>query len=401
MNRREHTILILVLGSLTAVGPFSIDMYLPGFPAIAQDLGTDISHVALTLTSYFIGISAGQLGYGPLLDRYGRKKPVVAGLLLYIVAAIGCGLAPSIHWLIGLRFLLALGSCVGIVAARAVVRDLFPIREIPRIFSTLMLVLGVSPIIAPSVGAYVAAAYGWRGIFAVLALIAVLILTAVIRYLPESSPGDRSVSLRPARMASNYLKLFREPMFVSYGLASAAASAGLFSYISDSPFVFMKLHGFSEREFGLIFGLSACGVIGASQLNRFWLRTKTSREISLTAVIGQCLVAVLLIVAALVGLPAVVVIVLVFCYLAGLGSLSPNTTAIALEPFATNAGTASALLGSMQMAGGAAGSALVSSLHNGTALPMTSLLLAASMISLSLQLWYRRIGTLTPAPGSK
>jgi DHA1 family bicyclomycin/chloramphenicol resistance-like MFS transporter len=210
MTSRQRTVLILVVGSLTAVGPFSIDMYLPGFPAIARDLGTDIAQVALSLTSYFIGISLGQLGYGPLVDRYGRKRPVIAGLIIYIVAAIGCGLVPTIHWLIAFRFFLALGSCVGIVAARAVVRDLFPLRDVAKIFSTLMLVLAVSPLFAPSLGAFVSEAYSWRYIFAVLAFIGLAILLLVIRFLPESRPPDASISLRPANMARNYIRILKE-----------------------------------------------------------------------------------------------------------------------------------------------------------------------------------------------
>jgi DHA1 family bicyclomycin/chloramphenicol resistance-like MFS transporter len=389
MNRRQHRILILVLGSVTAVGPFSIDMYLPGFPAIARDLNTDISHVALSLTSYFIGVSVGQIGYGPLLDRFGRKKPLIAGLLLYIIASIGCGLSPTIHWLVAQRLLLALGGCVGIVAARAIVRDLFPLNEVARIFSTLMLVLGVSPIIAPSLGAYVADTFSWRYIFAVLAVIVTIILVAVIRYLPESRPPDKSISLHPFSMMCNYVRLFKEPTFVAYAFASAAASAGLFAYISDSPFVFMNLFGLSEQQFGLVFSMSACGVIGASQVNRFWLRVRTSKEISLSAVVAQCVVAMLLVAGVLAGAPAMAIIALMVCYLACVGFISPNTTALAIEPFAAQAGTASALLGTMQMTAGAFASALVSYFHDGTALPMAVLLMVSPLLSLGLQLGYR------------
>jgi DHA1 family bicyclomycin/chloramphenicol resistance-like MFS transporter len=389
MNRRQHRIFILVLGSVTAVGPFSIDMYLPGFPAIAKDLHTDISHVALSLTSYFIGVSAGQLGYGPLLDRFGRKKPLIAGLLLYIVASIGCGLSPTLHWLVAQRLLLALGGCVGIVAARAMVRDLFPMNEVARIFSTLMLVLGISPIIAPSVGAYVADTYSWRYIFAVLGAIVTIVLIAVIRFLPESRPPDRSVSLHPFNMTRNYIRIFKEPTFVVYAFASAAASTGLFAYISDAPFVFMNLFGMNEQQFGLVFSISACGVIGASQFNRLWLRAHSSRTISMITVIAQSFVGMLLIAGVLTGAPVVVIIALLVCYLAGVGLLSPNTTAIAIEPFAAQAGTASALLGAMQMTAGAIGSALVSFFHNGTALPVTALLTLSSLLSLGLQISYK------------
>jgi DHA1 family bicyclomycin/chloramphenicol resistance-like MFS transporter len=390
MNRKQRTILILVLGSLTAVGPFSIDMYLPGFPAIARDLQTDIAQVALSLTSYFIGISIGQLAYGPLLDRYGRRKPLIAGLLIYIAAAIGCGLSPTIPWLVAQRFLLALGGSVGIVAARAIVRDLFPVREVAKIFSTLMLVMSVSPIIAPSVGAFVADSFSWRYIFVILAAIVTLVLVAVVRFLPESRPADGSVSLRPLNLTRRYLGVFKEPAFVLYGIASAAASAGLFAYISDSPFVFMKLFGLSEQGYGVVFSMSACGVIGGTQVNRLWLRARTSREIAMTSVVLQCVVAVLLVAGVLVGAGPVVVIVLLFCYLAGIGFISPNTTALAIEPFASHAGTASALLGGMQMTAGAIASALVSWFHTGTAVPMTAALLLSSMASLGLQVWYAR-----------
>ena len=399
MNRRSHTLLILVLGSFTAIGPFSIDMYLPGFPAIARDLGTDISHVGLSLTSYFIGISLGQLGYGPLLDKYGRKKPIIAGLILYILAAIGCGLSPSIQWLVVMRFILATGACVGIVASRAIVRDLFPLNEVARVFSTLMLVLSISPLLAPSVGAYVADAFSWRYIFAVLAIIALIMLGAVIRYLPESHPGDRSISLHPVTQARRYLSVFREPTFFAYGLASAAASAGLFAYIADSPFVFMNLFGLTERQFGFIFSLSACAVIGASQMNRLWLRKRSSKAISIRAIIAQSSVALLLLLSVVAGAPPLILYVFLVCYLAGLGSLSPNTTAVAIGPFTSNAGTASALMGSMQMAAGAIGSTLVSTFHDGTARPMAGVLLFASVTSLGLQMSYRKRARSTPPAG--
>ncbi len=392
MNRKQHNILILVLGSLTAIGPFSIDMYLPGFPAIARDLRTDISHVALTLTSYFIGITLGQLVYGPLLDRYGRKKPLVAGLLIYIAAAIGCGLAPSIEALVVLRFLLAIGSCVGIVAARAIVRDLFPLNEIARIFSTLMLILGVSPIIAPTVGAYVTEVWNWRIIFAILAAIAVFILAAVIRYLPESRAADTSQSLHPYRVVREYTGIMKNPTFIAYGLASAAASGGLFAYIADAPFVFMELFAFTERQFGWVFGLSACGVIGASQVNRFVLRKRGSREIALAAAAAQTAVSVLFVAGVLAGVPPWVVMLMIFGYLVGQGFLGPNTTAIAIEPFTRNAGTASALMGSMQMAAGAIGSSLVSFFHTGTALPMAGMLLVSAVVSVGLQVGNRILG---------
>jgi MFS transporter, DHA1 family, multidrug resistance protein len=386
VTRRQHLIRLFAIGFLTAIGPFSIDMYLPGFPAIARDLNVDLAHVALSLTSYFIGISLGQLAYGPLLDRYGRRTPVIAGLLIYIAAATGCSLSPSLAWLVGQRFLLALGGCVGIVASRTIVRDLFPVNEIARIFSLLMLVLGVSPIIAPSLGAYVADTFGWRYIFVILALIAALILWSVIRYLPESRPGDPAISLRASHVFRTYAGVLKDPAFMPFAVASAMASAGLFSYISDSPFLFTSLFHLSDREFGLVFSLSACGIIGASQVNRFALKKRDSRAIALIAALVQSAVGLCFIGAVITGAPLPVFLALVVSYLICLGFLSPNTTALALEPFSRHAGSASALLGSMQMAAGALASAIVSYAHNGTAMPMALLLCGSATVSLALQL---------------
>jgi MFS transporter, DHA1 family, multidrug resistance protein len=387
---RPRRLLIVLLGSLTAIGPFSIDMYLPGFPAIARDLGTDISHVTLTLTSYFVGISLGQLVYGPLLDRFGRRRPLLAGLVIYVVASAGCGLSPTLPWLVAMRFLMAAGACVGIVAARAVVRDLFPASEVAKVFSTLMLILGISPIIAPSVGATVTDTIGWRYIFAILGLIGSLIAFSVFRFLPESRGSDRSVSLHPFDTAATYVRIFRHPVFFAYACASAATSAGLFAYISDSPFVMMNLFALSEHQFGLVFSLIGLGIIGASQLNRLWLARQGSARIAWTAVRVQIAVGLLLLAGVVTGLGPAAVIGLLFFYFVGNGFLSPNTTALGIEPFPALAGSAAALMGSMQMAASALGSASVGFFHNGTAVPMAGVLVASSAASFALQAIHAR-----------
>src|SRR5919107_974446 len=186
MNRSNRSLLILILGLLNAIGPFSIDMYLPGFPAIATNLHTTVDRVAYSLSSFFIGICAGQLLCGPLLDRFGRKTPLCIGLVLYILASIGCSLSKSVEVLIAFRFLQAIGGCVGMVAPNAIVRDVFPVEENAKVFSLLILILGVSPILAPTVGSYLITAFGWQVVFIVLAVVTALILLAVIFFLRES-----------------------------------------------------------------------------------------------------------------------------------------------------------------------------------------------------------------------
>ena len=197
MNRKQHIIIILILGALSTISPFSIDMYLPGFPAIANDLHTSIDQVQLSLTSYLIGIAAGQLLYGPLLDRFGRKKPLYAGMALYILSSLGCALTNSVETLILMRFLQAIGGCAGMVAAMALVRDLFPVSETAKVLSLLTLVIAVSPMIAPTLGAYVTATVGWHYVFLILAGIAAFIVLGIYTSLPDGIQPDTSLSLRP------------------------------------------------------------------------------------------------------------------------------------------------------------------------------------------------------------
>ncbi|MDZ7849066.1 MAG: multidrug effflux MFS transporter [Owenweeksia sp.] len=280
MTKKQQNSLILLLGALAALGPPSIWHLFAGFPAIAEDLQTKIANVSLTLTSYFIGISVGQLIYGPMLDRYGRKKPLLFGLALYMLAAIGCALAPSVEVLIGLRLLQALGGCVGMVASRAIIRDRFEAQEIARVFSSLILVMGVAPIVAPTVGGYISESFGWRYIFVMLAAFSAILLLLIFRYLSESKIPDREVSLCPLSIARNYWAVLENPELLIYTTAGSLAMAGLFVYIAGSPFVFMELMNFDEKSYGWIFGLNALGLISGSQLNRALLRKRNSESVT-------------------------------------------------------------------------------------------------------------------------
>ncbi len=265
--------LILILGLLTAIGPFSIDMYLPAFPDIAQGLHTTISQVMLSLSSFFIGISVGQLIYGPLLERFGRKKPLYVGLTIYLLASLGCALAGSVQALIALRLLQALGGCVGMVAARAMVRDLFEVKENAKVFSTLMLVVAVSPIVAPTAGGYITALLGWRWVFVLLMIVNTLILAGIYFLLPESKKPDPNFSLKPKPILTSFASIIVHPQFYTYALAAAISAAGLYAYIGGSPSVFMGIFHVSEKQYGWIFALIAMGLIGSSQINSVLLRT--------------------------------------------------------------------------------------------------------------------------------
>jgi DHA1 family bicyclomycin/chloramphenicol resistance-like MFS transporter len=385
MQRAQSNLFILTLGALSAIGPFSIDMYLPAFPAISQSFETDIAHVGFTLTSYFVGISLGHMLYGPILDRYGRKKPLMIGLGIFIIAAIACALSMSLEWLIVNRFLMALGGCVGMVGGRAVVRDLFPIHETAHIFSTLMLFIGVAPIIAPTVGSLIVASFGWQWIFAILSLIALVVLGAFSLLIPESKAADYSISLRPRHVFREYFAVLREPTFITYAIAGGAASAALFAYISGGPFVFMKLFGFSEREFGLLFGANALSLITGSQINRRLLRRHSSAAITFAMAGLQFATGLILLIGTLLGfLHTAGTLILIFIFQFFGGFLFPNNSALALQPFTRNVGSASALLGSIQVIAAALSSGLVSFLNNGTALPMAAMMALCSFIGIGI-----------------
>jgi MFS transporter, DHA1 family, multidrug resistance protein len=368
MDKSKRSLLILILGLLSAIGPFSIDMYLPGFPSIAANLHTTVDRVGYSLSSFFIGICAGQLLCGPLLDRFGRKIPLCTGLVVYILASIGCSLSKSVEVLIAFRSLQALGGCVGMVAPNAIVRDVFPVEENAKVFSMLILILGVSPILAPTAGSYIVSSFGWPMVFVVLAIVTALVLVAVIFKLPETKKPDPTFSLMPGPILTGFADVLKQPQFTTYAFAGAIASAGLFAYLAGSPFVFMELYDVSEQQYGWIFATIAAGLIACSQLNNLVLKKYNSAQIIKTVLFTQSAVGLILIAGTAAGLLNLYsTIFLMFLFLSCQGFTFPNSAALAMAPFTKGAGSASALMGAFQMACGAIASALVGVFFNGTA----------------------------------
>ena len=384
-NNRKVT--LLILGLLSAIGPFSIDLYLPAFDVIAEDFHTSVDKVQLTLTSYFVGIAFGQMIYGPLLDKYGRKKPLLVGLAIYFVASLMCIFTRDINHLILLRFLQALGSCGGMVGARAMVTDYYSSREAAKVFSLLMLVIGVSPILAPSIGAFMLEHFDWHYIFLFLAVLSLLIFIATAFLLPESYSGNRELSLAPKSIISNFWKVLSNKVFISYCLIGSIASAGTYAYLAGSSFVMQQYFGLSKAEYGLAFAFIASAMVIATQLNRYFLKKHSSEEISRIANMWQAFIGVIMIIVLSSGmLTFPITLILIFCFLFGHGFIFPNTSAVALTPFKGLAGSASALLGCIQMAIGAFASALVSVLHNETAWPMLGVMCSGAILSLILHM---------------
>ncbi|MGM9511490.1 multidrug effflux MFS transporter [Larkinella sp. GY13] len=392
MTRRQHFIVILILGTLTTISPFSIDMYLPGFPAIAKSLNTTIEQVQLSLTAYLIGISVGQLLYGPLLDRYGRKRPLYAGLVLYLLASIGCAQTTSIETLILMRLLQAVGGCVGLVAAQALVRDLFPVSQIAQVFSLLTLVLAISPMIAPTVGGYATVALGWHSIFLILAGITALILVAIYFVLPDGKQADPSLSLRPKAVLSSFLTVAKHPQFLTYTLVGGIATSAPFAYISGSPDVFMNIYRISEQQYGWMFAFLAISMIAPTQLNHLLLKRFRSEQIIYATLTYQSIVGLLMVWGTWAGwFGPYGLIAMLFLFLAGQGLTGPNASALSLSPFSRHAGSAAALMGSFRMGFGALVSAAVSVFHNHTAIPMVGTMLICVVSGLAIFVTGQRV----------
>jgi DHA1 family bicyclomycin/chloramphenicol resistance-like MFS transporter len=363
-SRTRSTLsLALLLGGLSAVGPLSLDMYLPGLPELGRDLSASTSATQLTLTACLAGLALGQLVAGPLSDRLGRRLPVLVGTALFGAASLACVFAPSIGVLVALRFLQGVGGAAGIVIGRAVVRDLYSGDASAKLFSSLMLVGGVAPILAPVWGAQVLAFTTWHGVFVVLAVIGVALLVAAAVALPESlAPGPRA--------PSDLRGLLRDRRFVALTLTSGLMMAAMFAYIAGSPFVLQTIHGLSEQAYSLVFALNGVGILGASFASRRLIGRVRPAQLLLAGVTMGGTGAALLLAAVLVDAPVGVLLLAFFLVVASIGLVSPNATALALADHPRNAGAASALLGTSQFLLGAAAAPLVGLAGEHDALPM-------------------------------
>jgi DHA1 family bicyclomycin/chloramphenicol resistance-like MFS transporter len=382
---RNPTFIILILGALSTLSPFSIDMYLPSFPLVAQTLGCDTARVSLSLSSYFIGMGLGQILYGPFLDHFGRKRPLYFGLVLYILASVGCLASSSLEMLITLRFLQALGGSAAGVASTAMVRDFFPVKESAKVFSLLMLILSVSPLLAPTVGGFVAATLGWRWIFILLAVIACLILAVVFFFLPEGHKPDPKAVLSLKKSLGNFAMILGKPKFHVYAVVGSLSISGLFAYIAGSPVIFLELYQVGPRFYGAIFACLAAGFIGGSQVNIWLLKRYSSERILEVAMLGQCLVALFFVLFALMGwLNLAGTLVFLFAILSCAGMVNPNAGALSLAPFGTHAGSASALLGFIQISAGSLTSAAVGFFSVKSCLPTAAILALTALPALGV-----------------
>ena len=394
--------MIVVLGLLVALGPLTIDMYLPALPAIVDDFATSSAAVQLTLTGTLVGLALGQLLIGPLSDAVGRRAPLIAGTALHVVASVSCALAPNITVLGALRVVQGLGAAAAAVIAMAVVRDLFNGAAFAQLLSRLLLVMGAAPILAPTLGSELLRWTQWRGVFAALAVFGVLLLLIAVLGLRETLPPARRQRGGVLPTVRLYGSLLRDRAFVGLVLVAGLAMAALFAYVGGSSFVLQEQYGLNEQEFGFAFGAGAIGLIAATQGNVRLLRRYSPERILLAALfVGTGAALVLLGVAAtgLGGLPAL--LASLWVVLASAGLALPNAPALALTRHGEAAGTASALLGAVQFGIGALAAPLVGVLGTG-AVAMTLVIaggLASALVVLLLVVRPARLSALEPEPG--
>ncbi len=382
-DRRQKTKIILVLGVLTTLVPFSVDTYLPAVPGIANHFGTTTAVLSFSLTTFFIGFALGQLLYGPLLDRFGRKKPLYIGLGISILTSLACMLAWNETAFIVFRFFQALGASAASVAAVSMVRDFFTQEESARAFSMLILVIGSSPLLAPTIGGFITAHLGWEWIFVFLSLQAAVLLVMAYFVLPVKYKADPSVSLRIRDQSARYISILTEKSFLTYALSGAFSFATLFIYVAGSPIIFMQVFNVTPQNFGIIFAVLSVGFIGGSQLNVLLLRKLSSRQIFRLALFGQVIASMIFLLGAFNGwYGEIATIILLFILLTFLGFTSPNALALAFEPLTGNLGSASALIGTIRIGIAGLTSASIGLFHTTTSLPVAFMIAVTSVIAL-------------------
>lgn len=377
----------IVLGMLAFVGPFTIDMYLPALPRIAEDLDATIAAAQMTLTAYFIAFGIAQLVYGPLADWLGRKPPIYAGLALFIVGCIGCAIAPTIGWLTFARFVQALGASAVMVVPRAIVRDLHTGPDATRLMALIMLVISVSPMLAPLAGSGLIAVGGWRLIFAALTAVAIVSILMTRFQLPETLPPERRVPVRPRVLLAGIRTLLTDAKFMGLTFIGGFGMASFFVFLASASFVYTGQYGMTPVQFSLAFAVNAIGFFGSSQLApRLGERYGMARMV-LLATAGFAAADVTLLALTLSGVDSLFVLMgLLFAGNSCLGLVIAPTMVMALDDHGDMAGLASSLGGTLQMVAGGAMIVATSPFFDGTALPMVSAIALCAVMSLLLSL---------------
>ncbi len=389
MTSARRLELLVLLGVLTAFAPLSIDMYLPALPALETYFHATEGAVQLTLAMFMVGFSLGQTLYGPLTDRFGRKPPLYIGMIVYTLSSGACALATSVGMLTTLRLLQSLGACAGSVISRAMVRDLFPPEETRRVYSALILVMGVSPLLAPLFGAYMLLWFSWKAIFLSVMAVGALATLGMFLRLPETLPSARPISF--GYILSTYGALLKDRAFLGATLATGFSSAGMFAYIAGSPFVFINLFGVRPDHFSWFFGLNAAAVVIGAQVNGRMLHGHSPERVMRYAACVQAIAGMLLMGAYALGATSLTAIAVpLFLYLCTIGFVFPNAVALALANHGQVAGMASALLGTLQFSMAGIATLVLGAIDSTTALPMSAMICFCGVMGVAMHLLLMR-----------
>lgn len=373
---------------MTAVGPVSIDMYLPGFPAIERDFAA--RGVEATMAAFIVGLAVGQLLYGPISDRFGRKPPLYVGFFVYMLGSLGCAFAVNMTMLVAMRVVQALGGCAGLVIGRAIVRDRCEPHEAARAFSTLSMIVALGPVLAPAVGGIIVTLFGWRATFIVQAVLAMMLMFYMHRVLNESHVSrDATVSF--VDVLRNYGQLTRDRHFMAFSLVLGFSMASMFCYVTGAPKVITHNYGLSPQQFGWLIGMNGLAFMSASVLNMRALRTMTPRQVVARYIWGSPLLGgTLLLLSILLELPLWAVVPLQLMFFLSVGRVSPNVAALALAPHGRNAGTASALMGAIQSLLTTFAGVAVAIFNDGTVRTLAAIMASGAALALLCYLWIRR-----------
>ncbi|WOI52411.1 multidrug effflux MFS transporter [Parvularcula sp. LCG005] len=377
----------LILGPLVMIGPVSIDMYLPALPTIASEFRVDQGAAQMTLTAYFIAVGLSQIIYGPLSDAFGRRPPMLGGLVLYVLASLGCAFAPSIEWLIAFRFMQGVGAASSMVIARAIVRDLLRGHEATRLMALMMLVISLAPMLAPLIGSFLIEPFGWRSVFFAVMTVAALDIFIVLFVLKETRPPELREPLSFKRMRTTYGRLLQDPGFMGLTMIGGFGMASFFSFLASASFIYIDHFGLTPTQFALGFAFNAVGFFGMSQMasnfgKRFGMH-RVVRGATLAYASGMTLLFVLTLAGAdnfylLAGL--------LFVSYAFLGLVIPTATVLSLEENGAVAGSASALSGTLQTVSGAIAMTVGATIFDGTLLPMVLMIFICAFSAFVLSL---------------
>jgi len=374
------TLVILLLGLMTAFAPFSIDTYLAGFSGIAASLQCKTSDVQLSLSSFFLGLAIGQMFYGPISDRIGRKIPLLAGICIFSVTSLIAIYSPNISTFVTLRFFQAIGGCAGMITGRTILRDAFTPQEVARALSLLMVVQSLGPIFAPILGGFILSFTSWHGIFIFLVILGMFTFVATLYCIPETLPVEQRRSESFGNVPKVFFQLVCTRDFIFPTIACSVGLSSMFIFISGSPYVFMEIYGVGQQQYGWLFGLNAVGMITVSWLNRYLLKKFSPTQILTGALLAAILLSGVTLLLSNTN-HLIFLIIPLFACLSLVPMIGANSVAIAMVAAGAHAGSGSSLIGVMQFGFAAVASGLVSFFHNGTAYPMTSMIFIVSIVA--------------------